>query len=202
MHVSSQQIERPYIDFYGVELGGLAREYWDDPYVLSDILDELLFRRRRIAVNLRGRIVERLRELQEQSFSWPSTDARVDSGKLGEVDWPKEGLLSFMGYRVGQKGAVEESRRAILDYIYARDVPNVTSVDYMLKWGKPNTGKRLLKLARSIGNFVKNAKRKDVIAYMVSIIEWESDLDYLKRKYYTGRYDFGRDRFKWPLTDV
>lgn len=121
---------------------------------------------------------------------------------MGEVDWPKEGLLSFMGYRVGQKGAVEESRRTILDYIYVRNVPNVTSVDYMLKWGKPNTGKRLLKLARSIANFVKNAKRKDVIAYMVSVIEWESDLDYLKRKYYVGRYDFGGDRFKWPLTDV
>jgi len=191
------QVNRPYIDKLNLELKQCAWENWDAPVILSTILSELLFRRRRLAVILRSQIVERIIEIQMQSFVWPSTDVRMGSGELVAVNWPKESLLSFMGYKTGQKGTDEESRRAILDFIYTKNVPNVNSVEYMRKWGKPNTGKRLLQMARSLANFVKNEKRKDPIAYMLSITERESDLKYLKRKYYIGRYDF-----TWPRTDV
>ncbi len=191
------QVNRPHIYKLNLELKQFARENWDNPSILAEILVELLFRRKKLAVDLRGQVVERLIEIQMESFDWPSTEANVGSGSLANVDWPKAGLLSFMGYRTGLKGAIEESRREILDFMYTRNVPNVISVEYMKKWGKPNTGKRLLQLARSLANFVKNEKRNDLIAYMVSITEREADLEYLKRKYYIGRYDF-----TWPKTDV
>jgi hypothetical protein len=191
------QLNRPHIKKLNLDLKRFARENWDNPSVLAEILAELLFRRRMLAVNLRSQIVERLIELQLQNFQWPSTETSIGSGKLDSTDWPEEGLLSFMGYRTGQKGATEESRRAILDFIYTSNVPNVTSVEYMGKWGKPNTGKRLLKLARTLANLVKLEKRKDYWAYMISITEREADLEYLKKNYYVGRYDF-----TWPKTDV
>ena len=174
----------------------MAEENWDNPSVLEELFFELRFRRRKLAVSLRSQIVERLIELQE-SFRWPSTNANVGSGKLDSTNWPNKGLLSFMGYITGLKGANEDSRRDILDFIYTENVLNVTSVEYMQKWGKPNTGKRLLKLARTLANLVKHEKRKDLNAYRISIAEREADLKYLKKKYYIGRYDF-----TWPRTDV
>ncbi len=191
------QVNRPYIDKLNLELKQFAWENWDNPDVLSAILVELLFRRRRLAVILRSQIVERIIEIQMESFSWPSTEVHTGSGELDGANWPKESLLSSMGYRTGQKGADEESRRAILDFIYTKNVYNVNSIEYMRKWDRPHTGKRLLQMARSLANFVKNEKRKDPFAYAISIAEREADLEYLKRKYYIGRYDF-----TWPRTDV
>lgn len=191
------QVNRPYIDKLSLELKQFARENWDNPAVLSQILVELLFRRRKIAVILRSQIVARIIEIQMESFPWPSTDVNIGSRKLDGADWPKESLLSFMGYRTGQRGTEVESRRAILDFIYTKNVPNVNTVEYMRKWDSPNTGKRLLQMARSLANFVKNEKRKDPFSYAISIAEREADLEYLKRKYYIGRYDF-----TWPHTDV
>lgn len=191
------QVNRPYIDKLNLELRQFARENWDNLSILAEILVELLFRRKKLAIDLRGHVVERLIEIQMESFNWPSTEVILGSGSLANVDWPKAGLLSFMGYRTGLKGSVEESRREILDFMYTKNVPNVISVEYMKKWGKPNTGKRLLQLARSLANFVKNEKRNNPITYMVSITEREADLEYLKRKYYIGRYDF-----TWPRTNV
>jgi hypothetical protein len=191
------QVNRPYIDKYNLELKQAAEENWDNLVVLSQILVELLFRRKRLAATLRSQVVGRIIEIQMESFPWPSTDVSIGTGKLDGADWPKESLLSFMGYRTGQKGADEDSRRAILDFIYTRNVPSVNSVEYMRKWDRPYTGKRLLQMARSLANFVKNEKRKDPFAYAVSIEEREADLEYLKWTYYVGRYDF-----TWPQTDV
>ncbi len=195
--IELRQINRPHIDKLSDELKRFAQSNWDDASVLAQILTELLFRKRRFAVKLRGEVVDRLIELQRQSFPWPSTVANLGSGKLSDINWPKEGLLSFMGYKTGQNGASEEARRSILDYVYTQDVPNVNSAKYMTKWGKPNTGNRLSKMAESIAAFVRNAKRRDDRLLSISIAEWEADLDYLKAQYYIGRYNF-----IWPLTNV
>ncbi|MGB9182178.1 MAG: hypothetical protein WCB68_23315 [Pyrinomonadaceae bacterium] len=189
-------IDRPYVYKLSLDLYQLAEENWDNPSVLEELFFELRFRRRKLAVSLRSQIVERLRELQE-NFHWPSTKANIGSGKLDSTKWPDKGLLSFMGYTTGLKGANEDSRRDILDFIYTENVLNVTSVEYMQKWGKPNTGKRLFKLARTLARLTQHEKRKDSNTYMISIAEREADLKYLKKKYYIGRYDF-----TWPRTDV
>lgn len=191
------QVQRPYIDYYNAHLRRLADENWDDLHVLSLILAELLFRRKRHAVTLRQRVVARIIELQLESFAWPSTEAPAGVGSLDGSAWPKESLLSYMGYRTGMRGADEESRRDILDFVYAQEVPNVNSAEYMKKWGRPRTGQRLRQMAVSLANFVKNEKRRDPFAYALSIEEREADLAYLKAKYYAGRYDF-----VWPRTDV
>jgi hypothetical protein len=187
---------RPHIDKLSLDLYQLAEDNWNNPPILEELFFELQFRRRKLAVSLRSQIVQRLIELQE-NFRWPSTDASVGSGKLDSTNWPKKGLLSFMGYATGLKGANEDSRRDILDFIYTENVLNVTSVEYMQTWGKPDTGKRLLKLARTLAKLVQNEKRKDSNTYMISIAEREADLKYLKKKYYIGRYDF-----TWPRTNV
>jgi hypothetical protein len=67
--------------------------------------------------------------------------------------------------------------------------------DNMAEWGAPSTGPRLRKMVESLAAFARNAKRRDARRLSVAIAEWESDLDYLKRTYYVGRYDF-----VWPDT--
>ena len=100
-----------------------------------------------------------------------------------------------MGYCVGQNGVSEAQRREILDFAYKQILPNVNSVEYIDEWGDPITWPRLSKIAESIASFVRSAKRRDLASMSVAIDEWESDLDYLRKKYYVGRYDS-----PWPPT--
>jgi hypothetical protein len=134
--------------------------------------------------------------LFDENFNWPSTDAPIGNGSIGGLRCEPEGLLSRMGYRVGQSyGLPEGERRSILDRIYNQEVPQVISEEYMDEWGSPETGIRLKKIAECIAAFARNMKRRRSTSH-VAIQEWEADLQYLKWTYYDGRYDFS-----WPLTD-
>jgi hypothetical protein len=113
----------------------------------------------------------------------------------GDQFWYEHGVLSFLGYKVGQKGVTEKSRREILDYAVHKRLPNVDSKEYIQEWGMPATTVRLKKLAESLAAFARNAKRKQTADMEQAIREWEADLEYLQSQYYKGRYDFG-----WPVT--
>lgn len=143
---------------------------------------------------LRAEIIPRLIKLIPEGFEWPSTDAPTGSGDL-EIEAPTKGLLGHLGYRVGNDGLPEEERRAILDNVYLDDLPPVNSSDYMAEWGRPSTGPRLHKLAKSIAALTRNAKRRRTASLATSVDEWEADLEYLRAEYYVGRYDFA-----WPTT--
>jgi hypothetical protein len=185
---------RPYFHHAADDLERTAYEKWDDLDVLLDVTVELFHRRTMRARTLRAELIERLGELIQEGFDWPSTDAPGGSGRL-EVESPTKGLLSFLGYRVGRNGLSEQERRAILDAVYCEELPPVDSSEYMAEWGRPRTGPRLQKLAESIAALTRNAKRRRGTDLSTAVDEWEADLQYLRAEHYLGRYDFA-----WPTT--
>jgi hypothetical protein len=189
-------MDRPFKDDYWPQLAAKADEAWEDPTILQLILAELLFRRRAGAQRLRKKVAERLTEMSQRFFHWPSTAVLPSSRALaGDQFWYSEGLLSFMGYRVGHNGVPASHRRDILDYIYHETVPRVHSAEYMRSWGIPKSRDRLKKMADSIAAFTRNARRNLFADMSAAIDDWEADLVYLKRTYYDRKYDF-----RWPPT--
>lgn len=191
--------ERPYFRFSYYKLNDLAKECWEDYQTLYKIYTELLLHRSTpYAFKLRARIVDRLNEIVNQGFPWPQTEAEKGGGELEiAADWLEVGLLSFIGYKVGQKGLDELERHTILAFIYKEQLPLVNSIEYMAEWGVPESGHRLKKIAESIAAFIRNTKRKKVKSYQQAIFDWKNDLEYLRQSYYVGRYDF-----YWPSTDI
>ena len=190
------QNERPYINEHRPELRRIILENWDNLDVLLKIKTELQFRnKRRPILNLVAQIEKRLQELE--SFRWVSTKVNISGGKLSIIDWEKTGLLSAVGYKTGINGLDEKSRRNILDSIYFCEIPKTFKITELDKWGKPETGTRLKKLADCLASFTRNEKRNYTGDYSISISEREADLRYLKREYYDGKYDFG-----FPNTDI
>lgn len=164
--------------------------------MLSKVLFELLFRQRRAARELREVVVRRMLEVSPDYFPWPTTDAPGGAGGIDENTFQNEqGLLGFMGYRVGISGLGASRRQGLLDFVYTNDLPSVNSRAYMDEWGTPRSGVRLKKMADAIATFARNFKRGRSEKYTVAISEWEADLGYLRMTYYVGRYDF-----LWPMT--
>jgi hypothetical protein len=65
-------------------------------------------------------------------FEWPSTDAPASiHGFSGDKFFYKDGLLSYVGYKVGRKGIVKYIRLQILDCVFHNQLPNVHSLEYM-----------------------------------------------------------------------
>jgi hypothetical protein len=195
--VAFNTLGRPLINEYRSTLAVMTEAAWNDPTTPQVILAELLFRSRVKARTLRTKISERLVELSKESFLWPSTAVLPSSRALsGDQFWYSEGILSFMGYRVGYNGVPASNRRDILDYVYHEAVPRVNSSVYMTSWGSPKSSRRLQKMAESLAAFARNAKRNLFADMSMAIDDWETDLDYLECTIYEGRYDF-----KWPVVE-
>ena len=188
--------ERPYIRQYINDLEDIVEENWDNGSVLFEVFSELDFRKpRKRPRELRKRILERLLELADEFFHWPTTMASSGDGSIEAEKWPKTGLLSYLGYHVGKTGLPTIKRREILDQAYKDNLPTVNNSIYMAQWGEPRSSIRLKKIAESIAAFCRNQKRRDDQIKSAAIADWESDLAYMKAKYYDGNYDF-----QWPRT--
>lgn len=187
--------ERPYVQATIEHLENGATHSWNSPEKLFEILVELEHRSglpRQAA--LMGRVEARLRELEQTYFSWPTTDApRAGGGQLKARDWVQDGLLSYLGYRVGAKAAPELERHSVLDAAYTSIRASTASVANANEWGDAGSKDRLHKLARSIAALCRNHKRQ--YGGTTAVEHWEDDLRYLKSKYYDGHYSF-----QWPAT--
>jgi hypothetical protein len=125
-----------------------------------------------------------LQRNQEGFFEWPSTNAPASKfGFKGDIFFYKDGLLSYVGYRVGYDGVRKHIRRRILDCVFHNFLPRVVSFEYMDEWGSPKTAARLHKLADTLAAFTRNAKRRKTADLSIAISDWESDLKYLFQKY-------------------
>jgi hypothetical protein len=114
------------------------------------------------------------------------------SGEL-EAEWPQVGLLKHMGYKVGSSGLPPHQRREILRTAFeTNNLPKVESPEYMRQWGEAASANRLLKIANSIAAFCRNNKRKRNPS-QEAISDWEGDLQWLRKEFYTGRFSF-----EWP----
>ena len=189
-------IERHYIQLRTAQLRELVEHTEPTVDLLHAVFVELLFRERRAARELRTVVGERLAVLETEYFKWPTVDACPGDGEFDDSFFQyRQGLLGFVGYRVGASGVSQAQRQDLLDAVYKRPLPSLNSKEYMSKWGAPSTSLRLRKMAESIAAFARNAKRADARRLASAICEWESDLSYLKTTYYVGRYDF-----TWPNT--
>ena len=190
-----ENLGRPYLQHTVVDLEAIADAQWADLQSLCAVGVELFHRKTARAIALRTRVVERVTELVNQGFSWPSTDASpTDSSSQLFIDAPSTGLLAYLGYRVGANGLDPEERCQLLDTVYTHLLPPLNSADYMSEWAEPSSAQRLRKMADSIAAFVRNNKRKSQPSTQ-SIDDWEDDLQYLYTNYYVGRYNFF-----WPNT--
>lgn len=116
-----------------------------------------------------------LRRKLEGFFDWPSTDAPASVyGFRGDVFFYQDGLLRYVGYRVGRQGEPHDIRLQMLDCVFHNDLPRVQSPDYMAEWGSPKTAARLQKMAESIAAFTRNAKGNASHDYSEAIADWES----------------------------
>jgi hypothetical protein len=127
-------------------------------------------------------------------FDWPSTTAAPGDGSMKQAAWHEEGMLAYLGYRVGMVHGVSQGiRRQILDAVFMHPLPPVNGAEYCRQWGPPAAAGRLERLAKEIARFTQNAKRKRSADMTSAISDWETDLNYLYRQYYVGKFGFG-----WP----
>ena len=129
-------------------------------------------------------------------FKWPHTNTYPGPGIFNATkELLQIGVLAAMGYHVGSKGLDVSSRHKILQNAYITAVPFV-EIDNMKEWNAPKTPWRLKKIAYCLATFAKNAKRRsNSDSFWQAIEDWEDDLAWLKRNFYTGIYD---SKFVWP----
>ena len=94
---------------------------------------------------------------------------------------PEKGLLSLMGYNVGNMGAPEKSRRYIIDEVMTQQLPFIGGGAYMQEWGEPNSKKRYNKLLRTIIGFLD--KNRNFRGMEKAVIEWNDDIQYIVQEY-------------------
>ena len=134
-----------------------------------------------------------LEYFSDLGFDWPNTYVNGSShGEiLTEVEWEKIGVLKYYGYSVGGNGLRISERRLILDKVFHSTIPKgVWKYSYLKEWGEPKSSTRLKKMANSLASFCKNQKKRN---HKLAASHYESDLEWLKKKYYKNSL-----RFKWP----
>ncbi|MGD0419805.1 MAG: hypothetical protein ABSA68_09565 [Xanthobacteraceae bacterium] len=151
------------------------------------------------ALNLREEVSStyRIQATQGEWFAWPSTIASRGVRELKEIGWRPHGMLSFLGYHVGEMQATpSDIRLCILEYAFECHLPPLNDLAYYLEWGGPQTAQRLNKLANTLAALTRNAKRRNAASYATAIDDWECDLAFLRDRYYCNFLHFG-----WPATN-
>lgn len=131
--------------------------------------------------------------LFNQEFPWPETafedgpPATVGEGfDSDEASSP----LYRMGYSVAQQlGLTPSARHDVLVETYQEEtLPWCISDDYMEDWGPSSSRKRLRRIAWHLHLMTKRFRR-----HAEAVSRWESDLDWLKKRFYKPIH-----RFRWP----
>lgn len=134
----------------------------------------------------------------EDFFEWPDSTAVGGDGRLSGSAWVKEGVLSYMGYRVGRTdGLSSDIRRRILELVFEGALPPVFEPAYLREWGKPQSAARLQKMAETLAALSRNAKRKKSAQMRSAIKSWDQDLEFLYQNFYIDRFNFA-----WPTNRI
>lgn len=99
-------------------------------------------------------------------------------------EWPSSGVLSQMGYHVGQSGLVAETRRAILKRVLSVELVAATpdTLSYIAEWGPPLSRQRLQKMFNCLTGFSRAARRRPADC-SEAIADWESDIQWLRNTF-------------------
>lgn len=121
---------------------------------------------------------------QPLAHQWPDVEclARVNGyhQQPGYFDDDGLGLMSYVGYHVGQNGQPRNIRQKILDCVFHNPLPNVQSEGYMSEWGEPMSRQRLNKMKSFLVYYSENPGRGD---FRKAIQQWQEDLDYISERY-------------------
>ncbi|MBE0530097.1 MAG: hypothetical protein IH626_04660 [Rhodospirillales bacterium] len=120
-------------------------------------------------------------------FKWPEVGAFDAAGFSGKIEIDSHGLLSSVGYHVGQTAPDAPERRRFLDQAFTATLPDRSM-------GSPSTCRRLHAMAYSIVFSIRQARRKTDKDYSVAIDHWTADLAWLKARHYDGKCG----TFIWP----
>jgi hypothetical protein len=93
---------------------------------------------------------------------------------------PNEGMLSALGYHVGEKGERATIRRKILARAIEGELPMIGSPAYTAEWGAPNSRQRYRKLTNFLQAQITNPAYVNMAK---AIIEWSEDLDWVEQNY-------------------
>lgn len=173
------------------------KQYYDAAESASSAPRNLTVMSRALAVqeNIRAELVRRRLLRDDEPFHWPSTLTHGGDGSLVMPPVPKQSPLKAMGYSVGRKGDTAEGRQAILSAAFLGQLPVVEGME---KWGTPESGTRLRKMANNLASMTKLAKRRSG-DHSDAIRMREEDLNFLRSTYYEGRFD---GTWVWPSTSV
>ncbi len=156
---------RPYLNESTARLAERIEETKQWFQTLHTIYVELSHREKAAAQTLRAELAQ-LFAATEGYFPWPTTDVGDRTGTLASAVFLFErGVLGYLGYRVGISGVGKSKRQALLKDAYSRELPKINSREYMTEWGKPNTAKRLGKIACSLAEFTKSHKKNDATKF-------------------------------------
>lgn len=134
----------------------------------------------------------------EDFFDWPNTKAVGGDGSLTTEGWVRDGVLSYMGYRVGNSdGVATNIRERILALVFGGTLPPVFEPQYLKEWGEPGTALRLRKMAETLAALSRNAKRKRSSQMSAAVKSWEADLSFLYQIFYIDRFNFA-----WPSSEL
>jgi hypothetical protein len=124
-------------------------------------------------------------------FDWPTTIVPGGKGDFDE-ELPTVGVLKYFGYTVGRNGLEDDQRQEVLTHVFSSSLSSSLPIEYLREWGNPKSKERLQKMANSIAAFCRNEKRKSNPSEL-AITDWESDLAWSKKTFYSGRFTF-----RWP----
>jgi len=103
---------------------------------------------------------------------------RLEEGGLSSGA-PAEGIMSTMGYRVGDtQGIKQEYRTMIMIEILKGPLPFVESPDYMREWGEDGSLDRYNKLKRFLNGEINSPLQRNNYR---AISEWKEDLKWLEK---------------------
>ena len=101
---------------------------------------------------------------------------RLEEGD--QTGYPDDGLMSTMGYRVGDtQGIKAEYRKLIMSEILEGPIPFVNSPAYMREWGSDGSLTRFNKMQRFLNSEINSPLQRNNYR---AISEWKDDLAWLK----------------------
>ena len=107
---------------------------------------------------------------------WMNRRLEEEDGPSSGV--PAEGMMSTMGYRVGDtQGIKQEYRIMIIIDVLEGPLPFVESPSYMREWGEDGSLDRYNKLKRFLNGEINSPLQKN---HYRAISEWKEDLKWLE----------------------
>ena len=135
-----------------------------------------------------------LEHIRDWGFEWPTTrlvPSLSGSGIPETAGLKEESPLKIFGYTAGEQGRDRQKRRNALRLAFVTDLHGRVDGDHLVKWGEPESGTRLRKIAEQIAMNIYprsgGGRRPEAVSH------WREDLKWLKSEYYDGRYTF-----PWP----